>query len=66
MQRDGEDIAAIVEDLLRPVAMMVIDIQDGDTLGAAVAEGLGGDGGVVEEAVAAIEIAAGMMSGRAA
>lgn len=30
MQRGGEDIASVIEEILRAVAMMEIDIQHGD------------------------------------
>ena len=45
---------------------MEIDIENGDALGAGIAEPLGGECGIVEEAIAAIEIAMGVMAGRAA
>jgi hypothetical protein len=46
--------------------MVVVDVENGHLLAAIVAQPLGGDGGVVEEAVAAVEVAAGMVAGRAA
>jgi hypothetical protein len=43
----------------------IVDIQDGHALAALVERSLGGHGGVVDEAIAAEEIGAGMMAGRA-
>src|SRR5690348_18494653 len=66
MQGDRQHIVALVKDLLRAVAMVIVDIEDGDAPGAGVAERLGGNGRVVEEAIAAVEIGAGVMAGRPA
>src|SRR3546814_6911152 len=46
--------------------LVVVDIEDGDTPGTGVDEGLRGDGGVVEEAVAAVEVGGRVMPRRAA
>ena len=46
--------------------MVVVDVDDRDPLHAAVAQGLGGRGGVVDEAVAAVEVAGGVVAGRPA
>jgi hypothetical protein len=45
---------------------MIVDVEDGDALGAGVAERLGRDRRVVEEAIAAVEIAARMVPRRTA
>src|ERR1700741_2599969 len=66
MDREGQHVPALVEDLLRPIAVVIIDVEDGDALGPGIAEGLRGDGGIVQETIAAIEIAAGMVSRRPA
>ena len=66
VQRAEQQIAATIEDLLRAVAVVEIDVEDRDACSAAVDERLGRDGGVVEEAVAAVEVVAGMVTGRTA
>src|SRR3546814_9967231 len=66
VDRGEEDVGTIVEDRLGAVAVVVVDIEDGDAPGAAVDEGLRCDGGVVEEAVAAVEVGGGVVAGRAA
>ena len=66
MDRGEQHVAAAPEDLLRAVAVMIVDVEHRHLAGAAVAKGLGGDRGVVEEAIAAIEVAAGVMAGRPA
>ena len=65
VQRGEEHVLALVEDLLRAIAMVVIDVEHGDT--AARRGGvLGGDGGVVEEAVAAVQRRRGVVAWRPA
>lgn len=66
MEADHLHIAAPVEDLLSPVAVMVVDIEDRDARRSLLPEPLRGDRGVVEEAVAAHEAGACVMAGRAA
>ena len=66
MQVEHLHVAALVEDFLRAVAVMVVDIEDGDARRALVAEPLGDDRGVVDVAVAAHEGRAGVMARRAA
>ena len=61
-----EDIAAVVEDVLRAVAVVVVDIKDGDTFHAGEEEMLCGDGSIVEEAEAAAVVGAGVVAGGAA
>ena len=61
-----QHIGAVVEDGLRAVAVVVVHIEDRHARRAAVEEGLRGDGGIVDEAVAAEEIGAGMVAGRTA
>ena len=60
---EGEDIAAVVEDLLGAVAGVIVNIENGSA--AVEAERLGSDGGIVEVAVAAAVGPAGMMTRRA-
>ena len=59
------DIGAVVEDRLRAVAVVVVDIEHRHSLGTAVAQGLRGQRGVVQEAVAAEEVGPGVVAGRA-
>ena len=66
MQVDHQHVRPRVEDLLRAVAVVVVDIEDGDPGGTLVAEPLRGDGGVVDVAIAAHEAGAGVMAGRPA
>src|SRR5581483_11999830 len=66
VEGDEHHVVAVVEDLLRAVAVVVVDVEDGHALRPGVAEGLGRDGGVVEEAVAAVEVAPGMVARRPA
>ena len=64
MDRGEQHVAALVEDVLGAVAVVVVDIEDGDFLAALVEEGLCGDGGIVQVAVAAHQVAGGMMAWR--
>src|SRR4051812_28321688 len=66
MERDVQDIAPAPEDLLRPVAVVVVDVEDRDPLAGCPDDRLGGDRGVVEEAVAAGHRSARVMTGRPA
>ena len=66
MEADVEDVVAVPEDLLRPVAVMEVDVEDRDAGRAAVEDRLRGDRRVVEEAVAADEVPPGVVTGRAA
>ncbi len=66
MQRDEQRIAAVVEDLLRAVTVMVVDIENRDAPGAVIQQLLRGDGRVVEEAIAAEMVRRGMVPRRAA
>ena len=63
VDRDGEHVGAGVEDLLLAVAVVIVDVEDGD---AAVArEQVGGDRRVVEIAEAAEGARLGVVAGRA-
>ena len=66
MDRGEQHIAALVEDVLGAVAVVVVDIEDGDFPAALVEEGLGSDGGVVQVAVTAHHVAGGMVAWRPA
>ena len=65
MDRHGQHVGALVEDALRAVAVMQVDVDDRHARGEA-AKVLGGDRRIVEEAEAAGDIAEGMMARRAA
>ena len=62
VDRREEHIAALVENRLGAVAVMVVDIEDRDLFVALIEEGLSGDGGVVEVAITTHQIAGGMMT----
>jgi len=47
-----KDVGPAVEEALRPVAVVVVDVEEGDARAAAEEQRLGGDGGIVQEAVA--------------
>ncbi len=66
VNRDEQDVAASIEDRLRAVAVMVIDIENRDAFGAAVDEVLCGDRGIIEETIAAEVVSSGMVARRAA
>jgi hypothetical protein len=55
VQREEQDVGALVEDRLGAVAVVIVDIQDRDPGGALVAQPLGGDRGVVEKQPTPIE-----------
>jgi hypothetical protein len=55
VQRDELDVVALVEDLLRAVAVVVVDVEHGDLAAGRGREVVRHDRGVVEEAVAAVE-----------
>ena len=66
VDRGEEDVAALVENVLGAVAVMIVDVEDRDRAVPAATRRLGGDRGIVEVAIAAEIIAPGMMAGRAA
>jgi hypothetical protein len=61
MQRDKQHVPVTVEDLLGAVAVMVVDVDDGD--GAVRRQPLCHQGGVIQVTVAAEAIARRVMSG---
>ena len=63
VQGGEQHVAAPVEDRLGAVAAVVVDVEDGDPRRPLVAERLGGDGGVVEIAVAADGVGRGVVAG---
>ena len=65
VDRDGQDVGAVVEDVLGAVAVVVVDVEHGD-LRRAVGEVLGGDRAVAEVAEAAVGVALGVVAGRPA
>ena len=64
VQRDEQDVVALPEDLLGAVAVVVVDVDDGDAGAALVEQVLCGERRVVEEAVATVEAAPGVVAGR--
>src|SRR6185437_10557649 len=62
VDRGDEDIGAVVEEMLRAVAVVDVEIEDGDLVEDG--ESIGGEGGVVEVAVAAAAAALGVVTGR--
>ncbi len=66
MQRDKLDVRSGVEDILCPVAVMHIQIEDGYTRASAVQAVLRGNGGVVEKTIACGPIGIGVVTGRTA
>src|SRR3546814_10140820 len=66
VDRGEEDGGILVEDVLGPVAVVIVDVEDRDRAEAAVLRRARRDRGVVEVAIAAHIVAAGMMAGRAA
>jgi hypothetical protein len=65
MDRHGEHVAARVEDALRAVAVVQVDVEDRDAA-AGPGQPLGGDGRIVEKAEAAGEVGEGVVARRAA
>ena len=66
MDAGVEDVTPFPEDILRTVAVMIVDVEDRDPRTTGVARGLGGDRGGVEVTIAAAIVAAGVMAGWAA
>ena len=65
MRRDGQHVVAGIEDVLRAVAVVRVDVQHRDAREGG-AQALRGDGAVVDVAEAVRPIAVGVMSGRPA
>ena len=66
MQIDHQHVLPRVEDFLRAVAVVIVDVEDGDAGRTLIAQPLRGDRGVVDVAITAHETGAGVMAGRAA
>src|SRR6185437_6496684 len=66
VQRNEEHVRAIIENILSAVAVVKIDIEDGNACRARVAQVLRSDRGIVQEAVAAVQIVRRVMPRRAA
>jgi len=66
VQRYVLHVGAVVEDLLRAVAVVVVDVDHGDLHACRRGDVMGDDRGVVEEAVAAVVRRRRMMAGRPA
>ena len=64
MDRNRQNITALIEYILRAIAMMIVDIKDRDLFRALGDHVLGGDGGIVQEAIATVSVGMGMMSRR--
>jgi hypothetical protein len=62
----GQDVAPLVEDRLRAVAVVGVDVDDGDRPAEVRAQTRGGRGGVVEVARSAVRRARDVVAGRAA
>ena len=62
MQRQKQNIGAVIENRLCAIAMMKIDIQNGNPVQSPVAHMLRRRRSVVDEAVTAILVARGMVS----
>src|SRR3546814_3694848 len=65
VDRGEEDGGILVEDVLGPVAVVIVDVEDRDRAEAAVLRRARRDRGGVEVAIAAHLVAAGMKIGRA-
>ena len=65
VERDGQHVGAVVEDALGAVAVVQVDVEDGD-FAALQRQLLGGNGGVVQVAKAAGQFGKGVVTGRAA
>lgn len=62
VDRGEQHVAALVENRLGAVAVVIVDVEDRDLLVALIEEGLGGDGGVVEVAITAHQVAGSVVS----
>lgn len=51
----------VVEDVLGVVVMVVVDVEDCYLFGVLVEEGLGGDGGIVEEVIVVYVVGCGVV-----
>src|SRR5690606_25144685 len=56
MDRSKEDVATVIEDRLRSIAVVIVHVQHRKLGGPLVAPSLGSDGRIVEEAVAAVVV----------
>lgn len=63
MDGGEEHIGVAVEDRLRTIPMMIVDIEYGDLAGSAFAQNFGRDGRIVQKAIAAIGIRHRVMAG---
>jgi len=66
MDAGKEHIGAVIEDRLRAVAMVVVDVEHRDPRQATIPQRLGRQRGIVQKTVAAEKIGAGVVTGRAA
>ena len=62
VNRAGDHVGTLPEDLLRAVAVVEVDVEQGDAARTLLAQALGGAGGVVDVAIAAGGAAAGVGS----
>ncbi len=62
VDRGEQHVAALVENRLGAVAVVIVDVEDRDFLVAGIEEGLSGNGGVVEVAITAHQVAGGVVS----
>src|ERR1019366_3072812 len=56
MEGAVQNIRALVEDVLRAVAVMEIDVEDGHACAAVIAQVLRGDRRIMEKAMAAVQV----------
>ena len=66
VDRDGQDVGSFPEDILGPVAVVVIDVEDRHGSVELGPEILGGDRAVAEVAEAAVRVTLGVVAGRPA
>nr|GEU28338.1 hypothetical protein [Tanacetum cinerariifolium] len=64
VDRDEQHVAAVVENALGAVAVVVVEVEDGHLAGAVVEQVLGGQRGVIEKTVTAEKILARVVAGR--
>lgn len=63
VDRGEQHVAALIENRLRAIAVVIVDVEDRDPLVALIEERLRGDGSVVEVAITAHQIAGSVVSG---
>jgi hypothetical protein len=64
IQREVQHILAFAEDILSAVAVVKVNVEDGDASRPVIPEPLRGNGGVVQKTVASVHVRGRMVSGR--